>query len=219
MGKVVCLLSGGIDSAVTSAIAKSRGYEVYTITFDYGQRHRKEMKCAEEIAKWLGAKHKVIKADLRQIGGSALTDNIQIPDEYEGMPPTYVPARNTIFLSYALAYAEVIDADAIFIGVNAVDYSGYPDCREEYIKAFQNMANLATKRGVEGKEIKIEAPILYLTKGEIIRKGIELGVPFEKTWSCYRGGKKACGKCPSCLIRLKGFVEAGIEDPIEYESK
>jgi len=219
MGKVVCLLSGGIDSAVTSAIAKSRGYEVYTITFDYGQRHRKEMKCAEEIAKWLGAKHKVIKADLRQIGGSALTDNIQIPDEYEGMPPTYVPARNTIFLSYALAYAEVIDADAIFIGVNAVDYSGYPDCREEYIKAFQNMANLATKRGVEGKEIKIEAPILYLTKGEIIRKGIELGVPFEKTWSCYRGGKKACGKCPSCLIRLKGFVEAGTEDPIEYESK
>jgi len=219
MGKVVCLLSGGIDSAVTSAIAKSRGYEVYTITFDYGQRHRKEMKCAEEIAKWLGAKHKVIKADLRQIGGSALTDNIQIPDEYEGIPPTYVPARNTIFLSYALAYAEVIDADAIFIGVNAVDYSGYPDCREEYIKAFQNMANLATKRGVEGKEIKIEAPILYLTKGEIIRKGIELGVPFEKTWSCYRGGKKACGKCPSCLIRLKGFVEAGTEDPIEYESK
>ncbi|MEM1513586.1 MAG: 7-cyano-7-deazaguanine synthase QueC [Candidatus Thermoplasmatota archaeon] len=219
MGKVVCLLSGGIDSSVTSAIAKSRGYEVYTLTFDYGQRHKKEIRCAEEIAKWLNAKHKLIKADLRQIGGSALTDNIEIPEEYEGIPPTYVPARNTIFLSYALAYAEVIDADAIFIGANAVDYSGYPDCREEYIKAFQSMANLATKRSIEGKEIKIETPILYLTKGEIIKKGAELGVPFEKTWSCYKGGKKACGKCPSCKIRLKGFMEAGIEDPIEYESK
>ncbi|MBC7080990.1 MAG: 7-cyano-7-deazaguanine synthase QueC [Thermoplasmatales archaeon] len=219
MGKVVCLLSGGVDSAVASAIAKSRGYELYTLTFDYGQRHKKEIRCAGEIAKWLNSKHKLIKADLRQIGGSALTDNIEVPEEAEGIPPTYVPARNTIFLSYALAYAELIDANSIFIGANVVDYSGYPDCREEYLKAFQNMANLATKRGVEGKGIKIEAPILYLTKGEIIKKGLELGVPFEKTWSCYRGGKKACGRCSSCKIRLKGFNEAGIEDPIEYESK
>jgi len=199
--KAVCLISGGMDSAVAAAIAKEGGYEIYALSFDYGQRNRKELEASHQIAKWLGGRHKIIEANLRQIGGSALTDNIEVPEHGEGIPVTYVPARNTIFLSFALAYAEVIDADAIFIGVNAVDYSGYPDCRPEYIEAFQNMANLAIKRGVEGKPIKIVAPLLYMSKAEIVKKGMELGVPFEKTWSCYREGEKACGKCDSCRLR------------------
>ncbi|RLF47398.1 MAG: 7-cyano-7-deazaguanine synthase QueC [Thermoplasmata archaeon] len=215
--KAVCLISGGMDSAVAAAIAKHEGYKIYTVTFNYGQRNKKELETAKEIAKWLGAEHKILDVDLRQIGGSALTDNIEVPEEAEGIPVTYVPARNTIFLSFALAYAEVIDADYIFIGVNAVDYSGYPDCRPEYIEAFQKMANLATKRGVEGRPIKIKAPLLYLSKVEIVKKGYELGVPFEKTWSCYREGEKACGRCPSCKLRMKAFEEAGVRDPIEYE--
>ena len=215
--KAVCLISGGMDSAVAAAIAKKEGYEIYALSFNYGQRNRKELHAAKEIAKWLGAKHKIIEANLRQIGGSALTDDIEVPEHGEGIPITYVPARNTIFLSFALAYAEVIDADAIFIGVNAVDYSGYPDCRPEYIEAFQKMANLATKRGVEGRPIKIVAPLLYMSKAEIVKKGMELGVPFEKTWSCYREGEKACGRCDSCRLRLKAFKEAGYEDPLEYE--
>lgn len=217
--KAVCLLSGGMDSAVTSAIAKDEGYEIHALTFNYGQRNKKEIEAAKEIAKWLNAKHKILEVNLRQIGGSALTDNIEVPEHGEGIPPTYVPARNTIFLSFALAYAEVIDADAIFIGVNAIDYSGYPDCRPEYIKAFQNLANLATKRSVEGRPIKIITPLLYLSKAEIVRKGYELNVPFEKTWSCYREGGKACGRCDSCRLRLKAFKEAGLEDPLEYEFK
>ena len=217
--KAVCLLSGGMDSAVASAIAKKEGYEIYALSFDYGQRNKKELKAAGEIAKWLQAKHKIIKADLRQIGGSALTDDIEVPEHGEGIPVTYVPARNTVFLSFALAYGEVVDADAIFIGVNAVDYSGYPDCRPEYIEAFQNLANLATKRSIEKKPIKINAPLLYLSKAEIVKKGYELGVPFEKTWSCYREGEKACGRCDSCRLRLKAFKEAGFEDPLEYEVK
>lgn len=215
--KAVCLISGGMDSAVAAAIAKHEGYKIYTVIFNYGQRNKKELETAKEIAKWLGAEHKILDVDLRQIGGSALTDNIEVPEEAEGIPVTYVPARNTIFLSFALAYAEVIDADYIFIGVNAVDYSGYPDCRPEYIEAFQKMANLATKRGVEGRPIKIKAPLLYLSKVEIVKKGYELGVPFEKTWSCYREGEKACGRCPSCKLRMKAFEEAGVRDPIEYE--
>ncbi|KAA0013440.1 7-cyano-7-deazaguanine synthase QueC [Thermoplasmatales archaeon ex4484_30] len=213
----VCLLSGGMDSAVASAIAKEEGYKLHAITFDYGQRNKKEMESARQIAEWLKAVHKILKADLRQIGGSALTDEIEVPEEGRGIPPTYVPARNTIFLSYALAYAEVIEAEAIFIGVNSVDYSGYPDCRPEYIEAFQKLANLATKRGVEGYPVKIKAPLLYLSKVEIVKKGVELGVPFEKTWSCYRESEKACGRCDSCRLRMKAFEEAGIEDPIEYE--
>ena len=218
MGKIaVCLISGGIDSAVASAIAKHEGYEIHAITFNYGQRNRKEIEAAKEIARWLNAKHKLIEANLRQIGGSALTDNIEVPEEAHGIPVTYVPARNTIFLSYALAYAEVINADAIFIGVNAIDYSGYPDCRPEYIEAFQRLANLALKRSVEGNPVEIKTPLLYLTKAEIVRKGYELKVPFEKTWSCYRNEAKACGRCPSCKIRIKAFKDAGLEDPIEYE--
>ncbi len=217
MAKAVCLISGGMDSAVAAAIAKREGYEIYAITFNYGQRNKKEMEAAREIAKWLNAHHKILEVNLRQIGGSALTDEIEVPEEAEGIPPTYVPARNTIFLSFALAYAEVIDADYIFIGVNAVDYSGYPDCRPEYLEAFQKMADLALKRSVEGRPIKIKAPLLYLSKAEIVKKGYELGVPFEKTWSCYREGDKACGRCPSCKLRLKAFKEAGLRDPIEYE--
>ena len=213
----VCLLSGGMDSAVASAIAKSEGYILHAITFDYGQRNKKEMEAACKIAEWLGAEHKILKADLRQIGGSALTDEIEVPEKGEGIPVTYVPARNTIFLSYALAYAEVMDAEAIFIGVNSVDYSGYPDCRPEYLEAFQKMADLALKRSVEGKPIKIKAPLLYLPKAEIVKRGIELGVPFEKTWSCYREGEKHCGRCPACKLRKKAFKEANVEDPTEYE--
>jgi len=215
--KAVCLISGGMDSAVAAAIAKSEGYKIYAITFNYGQKNKKEIEAAKEIAKWLGAEHKILDVNLRQIGGSALTDNIEIPEEAKGIPPTYVPARNTIFLSFALAYAEVIDADYVFIGVNAVDYSGYPDCRPEYIEAFQRMANLALKRSIEGRPIKIKAPLLYLSKAEIAKRGYKLRVPFEKTWSCYREGEKACGRCPSCKLRMKAFEEAGVRDPIEYE--
>ncbi|HDN95436.1 MAG TPA: 7-cyano-7-deazaguanine synthase QueC [Thermoplasmatales archaeon] len=217
MEKAVCLISGGMDSAVSAAIAKNEGYEIYAITFNYGQRNKKEMESAKEIAKWLNAKHKILEVNLRQIGGSALTDNIEVPEETYGIPITYVPARNTIFLSFALAYAEVIDADYIYIGVNAIDYSGYPDCRPEYLEAFQKMADLALKRSVEGRPIKIKAPLLYLSKAEIVKKGIELGVPFEKTWSCYREGEKHCGRCPSCKLRKKAFKEANVEDPTEYE--
>jgi len=217
MEKAVCLISGGMDSAVSAAIAKNEGYEIYAITFNYGQRNKKEMESATEIAKWLNAKHKILEVNLRQIGGSALTDNIEVPEETYGIPITYVPARNTIFLSFALAYAEVIDADYIYIGVNAIDYSGYPDCRPEYLEAFQKMADLALKRSVEGRPIKIKAPLLYLSKAEIVKKGIELGVPFEKTWSCYREGEKHCGRCPSCKLRKKAFKEANVEDPTEYE--
>jgi 7-cyano-7-deazaguanine synthase len=222
--KAVCLLSGGLDSCIAAAIAANKGYEIYALSFDYGQRHRRELESAIKIAKFLKAKeHKTIKCDLREIGGSALTDDIDVPERKEEdisasiIPITYVPARNTIFLSYALAYAEVIKADAIFIGANSIDYSGYPDCRPEYFKAYQSMADLATKRGVEGNLIKIETPLINLTKAEIIKKGIELNAPLELTWSCYKGKEKACGKCDSCLLRLKGFREAGYEDPIEYE--
>ncbi|HEC75743.1 MAG TPA: 7-cyano-7-deazaguanine synthase QueC [Thermoplasmatales archaeon] len=215
--KAVCLISGGMDSAVASAIAKKEGYEIHALTFNYGQRNRKEIESAKKIAEWLGGKHKIIDVNLRQIGGSALTDEIEVPEEAHGIPLTYVPARNTIFLSFALAYAEVIDADSIFIGVNSVDYSGYPDCRPEYIEAFQKMANLALKRSVEGRPIKIKTPLLYFSKAEIVKKGYEMHVPFEKTWSCYRERERACGKCPSCKLRIEAFKEAGVRDPIEYE--
>ncbi|ADD08468.1 7-cyano-7-deazaguanine synthase QueC [Candidatus Aciduliprofundum boonei] len=221
--KAVVLLSGGLDSSTVLAIALEMGYDVHALSFDYGQRHSRELESAKKIARYFNVPHKIIKIDLRQIGGSALTDNIEVPERQvedieKEIPITYVPARNTILLSLALGYAEVIDADAIFYGANAIDYSGYPDCRPEYVEAFERVANLGTKRGVEGKPIKIIAPIIHMTKAEIIKKGMELGVPYELTWSCYRGEKKACGKCDSCLLRLKGFMEAGYEDPLDYET-
>ncbi len=221
--KAVVLLSGGLDSSTVLAIALEMGYDVHALSFDYGQRHSRELKSAKKIARYFNVPHKIIKIDLRQIGGSALTDNIEVPERQvedieKEIPITYVPARNTILLSLALGYAEVIDADAIFYGANAIDYSGYPDCRPEYVEAFERVANLGTKRGVEGKPIKIIAPIIHMTKAEIIKKGMELGVPYELTWSCYKGEKKACGKCDSCLLRLKGFMEAGYEDPLDYET-
>jgi 7-cyano-7-deazaguanine synthase len=222
--KAVCLISGGLDSCVTAYIAKKEGYDIYTLTFNYGQRHKKEIESAKNIASLLKAKkHIVFDIDLGKFEGSSLTDKSLIPEKNHSLdeigkaiPSTYVPARNTIFLSIALAYAESVDASTIFIGATSTDYSGYPDCRPKYIEAFQKMANLATKKGIEGKSIVIKAPLLLMNKAGIIAEGKKLGVPFEKTWSCYLGGKKACGRCDSCLLRLKGFKEAGLIDPIEY---
>lgn len=224
--RAVVLLSGGLDSCVAGTIAKCEGYETYALTIDYGQRHAREVQAAENVARALRAKeHKTVKIDLSSIGGSALTDpDIDVPmdrddDEMAGeIPATYVPARNTIFLSLGLAYAETIEAQAVFIGANAVDYSGYPDCRPEYIEAFQEMAKLATKQGVEGKPVKIAAPLIEWTKARIVQEGVNLRAPLKHTWSCYMGGEKACGRCDSCLLRLRGFREAGQEDPLEYEA-
>ncbi|MCH7624087.1 MAG: 7-cyano-7-deazaguanine synthase QueC [Nitrospinae bacterium] len=225
----IVLLSGGLDSATTIAIAKDKGFQTVTLSFDYGQRHRIELDRAREISKRIGAlEHKVVKIDLRQFGGSALTDAIDVPahrSDHEmagGIPITYVPARNTIFLSYALAYAEVSDAHDIFIGVTAVDYSGYPDCRPEFISAYETMPNLATKAGVEGKQrLKIHTPLIDLTKAQIIQKGLQLGVDYSLTHSCYDPDDKgmACGVCDSCQLRLKGFREAGVDDPVEYRTR
>ena len=222
MKRAVVLLSGGVDSTTTMAIARSEGYDVYAMSFDYGQRHVTELERARSIAESMGAKkHLVINADLTEIGGSALTSVIDVPKAAPSsteIPITYVPARNTIFLSFALGWAEVLEADAIFIGANAVDYSGYPDCRPEYIKAFEDMANLATKVSVEGKiRFRIHVPLIDLTKADIIRKGAELGVDYSLTWSCYdpveeEGAYVPCGRCDSCVIRAKGFEEAGIKD-------
>ena len=222
--KAVCLISGGIDSCVSACIAKNEGFEIYGLTFNYGQRHKKEIQQAKKIATILNVKdHIVLDIDLVKFGGSSLTDkskNIVLDRKAEeigtSIPSTYVPARNTIFLSFGLSYAEAIDADAVFIGATSTDYSGYPDCRPEYIKAFQKMANLATKRGVEGNPILIKAPLLYFSKSEIIKKGFELGAPLNETWSCYLGDKRACGRCDSCILRLKGFKEAGLKDEINY---
>ncbi|HMK55534.1 MAG TPA: 7-cyano-7-deazaguanine synthase QueC [Dissulfurispiraceae bacterium] len=236
MKRAVVLLSGGVDSSTSLAIAKAEGHELYAISFDYGQRHRIELESAGRVASSLGVtRHLVTRFDMRAIGGSALTDNIDVPksqesgvrsrkseEKQEVIPVTYVPARNTIFLSFALAWAEVLRAQDIFIGANAVDYSGYPDCRPEYLKAFETMANLATKIAVEGAiRFSIRAPLLSLTKSEIIKKGAALGLDYSLTWSCYdpqpsgmgRIGYKACGRCDSCLFRKKGFDEAGIADP------
>ena len=224
--RAVVLSSGGIDSTTALAIARAEGYEVYSISFRYGQRHALELDAAQKVAKTLGAKeHLIMDVDLSKIGGSALTDNIEVPknqnekERQEEIPVTYVPARNTVFLSLALAWAEVLAASDIFIGVNAVDYSGYPDCRPEFIEAFERMANLATKAGVEGKtELVINAPLIHMTKAEIIQRGIELGIDYGITHSCYDPTPegKACGKCDSCLLRKKGFHEAGIVDPTIY---
>ena len=220
--KAVVLLSGGLDSATTLAIAINKGYECYALSFEYGQRHASEITAAKRVTSALNVKsHKIITIDLAQIGGSALTDSdIEIPESHtEGIPITYVPARNTIFLSYALAWAEVIESNDIFIGVNAVDYSGYPDCRPEYIAAFQKTAQLATKASVEGQAIRIHTPLIDLTKAEIIKKGIELDVDYSLTISCYQADDlgRACGRCESCLFRKEGFAAAGIDDPTRYK--
>ena len=225
--KAVVLLSGGIDSTTTLAIAKNMGFAIYALSFRYGQRHEVELEAAERIARQFDtAEHLIVDIDLRRIGGSALTADIAIPKSRsikqmgKDIPVTYVPARNTIFLSYALAWAETIKAFDIFIGVNALDYSGYPDCRPEYIAAYEKMANLATKAGVEGKQrLKIHTPLIKMTKAQIIHKGIELGVDYSQTHSCYDPSAEgvACGECDSCLLRLKGFRDAGVNDPGRYK--
>lgn len=225
MKKAVVLISGGLDSATTAAVAKWEGYDVYALSFDYGQRHARELESARAVAKSLGAvDHLTISFDMRKIGASALTDDIEVPldrstDEMSSsIPVTYVPARNTIFLAFALSYAESIGAEDIFIGVNQLDYSGYPDCRSEFIEAFEKMAALATKAGVEGQSrFHIRTPLIQMTKAQIIRRGLELGVEYSITWSCYQGGEHACGRCDSCKLRLAGFTEAGAKDPLEYE--
>jgi len=228
MKRAVILLSGGIDSTTTLSIAIAEGYEVYALSFDYGQRHQIETEAARRVAKSLGVKeHCVAKIDLHIFGGSALTDDIEVPKQRSeteiahGIPITYVPARNTIFLAYALAWAEVSKARDIFLGVNAIDYSGYPDCRPEFIEAFENLANLATKAGVECRRFQIHTPLIKLSKADIIRKAVELGVDLSLTHSCYDPTLEglACGECDSCLLRLKGFCEAGIKDPIRYATK
>ena len=228
MKRAVILLSGGVDSTTTLAIALAEGYEAYALSFDYGQRHQIETAAAHRVADSLGSKeHRVAKIDLHIFGGSALTDEIDVPKRRsakeitDGIPITYVPARNSIFLGYALAWAEVIPADDIFLGVNAIDYSGYPDCRPEFIAAFANLANLGTKAGVEGRRFQIHTPLIKFSKADIIRKAVELGVDLSLTHSCYDPSPEglACGECDSCLLRLKGFREAGITDPIRYAKK
>ena len=219
--RAVILLSGGLDSATVVAMARAEGYSCYTMSFDYGQRHRAELDAAARVARDLGViDHKVIGLNLDGIGGSALTDSsIDVPEApSEGIPVTYVPARNTVFLSLALGWAEVLDAQDIFIGVNAVDYSGYPDCRPEFVEAFEVMANLATKAGVEGKPFSIKAPLQNLSKAQIVQAGIQLGVDYSLTVSCYQADDqgRACGKCDSCRLRADGFAAAGIKDPTRY---
>jgi 7-cyano-7-deazaguanine synthase len=224
--KAVVLLSGGLDSATVLALASEQGYETYALSFRYGQRHVWELEAAKRVAEAGGAKlHKIAEIDLRAFGGSALTSEIAVPkgrdvaEMSHGIPITYVPARNTIFLSFALAWAEVLGASDVFIGVNALDYSGYPDCRPEFIEAYEKMANLATKAGVEGHQnLKIHTPLMKLTKGEIIAEGLRLGVDYGLTSSCYDPSPEGqpCGQCDSCLLRKKGFHENGMEDPLKY---
>jgi 7-cyano-7-deazaguanine synthase len=219
--RAVILVSGGLDSTTVLAMARSQGFACYTLSFDYGQRHSAELLAAARVSQSLGdVEHKVVKLNLDSIGGSALTDtSIAVPEEEtEGIPVTYVPARNTVFLSIALGWAEVLGADDIFIGVNAVDYSGYPDCRPEYIAAFEDMANLATRSAVEGQRLTIRTPLMDMGKGDIIRAGIALGVDYGQTVSCYQATREglACGRCDSCRLRRQGFSDAGVEDPTGY---
>ncbi|MED5238037.1 MAG: 7-cyano-7-deazaguanine synthase QueC [Pseudomonadota bacterium] len=222
MKNAVVLLSGGLDSATCLAIARDQGYQCHTIAFDYGQRTRAELDAAARVSAALGARsHRVVELGMGNIGGSALTDHsIDVPEDGgDGIPVTYVPARNTVFLSLALGLAEVLDAQAIFIGVNAVDYSGYPDCRPAFIEAFQNMANLATKAGVEGRPMTVETPLMHLSKAQIIREGVALGLDYGLTVSCYQADPQgnACGKCDSCRLRRLGFEEALVKDPTNYQ--
>lgn len=221
--QAVILLSGGLDSTTVAAIARSEGYNLRAMAFDYGQRHGRELESARAVSEYLGCEEfVVVSLSLALWGGSALTADIEVPKSRNAeamqaeIPVTYVPARNTLFIAYALSYAEATDAEAIFIGVNAVDYSGYPDCRPEYIAKYQELIDLATKKTVEGGRIELKAPLSGLGKGQIIQLGVKLGAPYHLTWSCYEGGDKACGACDSCQLRLRGFAEAGIEDPIEY---
>jgi 7-cyano-7-deazaguanine synthase len=224
--RAVVLLSGGVDSATAAAVARQQGFEIHALTFRYGQRHERELDAARKVAVSLGAaSHRVLEFDLRAIGGSALTDSIEVPKRRSageighGIPSTYVPARNTIFLSFALALAERLEAENIFFGANQLDYSGYPDCRDEYIRAFEAMANLATRAGVEGRcRIKINAPLIHMSKALIVKQGVALGVDYALTWSCYdpEPDGRACGLCDSCQLRKNGFVAAGLVDPIPY---
>ena len=221
--KAVVLVSGGLDSSTVLALALQQGYRCYTLSFDYGQRHRSELEAAKRVSELMKVEeHKIVRLDLGTIGGSALTDTtIDVPEqETAGIPVTYVPARNTVFLSIALGWAEVLEADTIFLGVNAVDYSGYPDCRPEYISSFEAMANLATRAGVEGKKLSIQAPLIDMTKGEIVSAGASLGIDYSQTVSCYQASIEglACGKCDSCRLRIEGFNQAGISDPTRYKN-
>ncbi len=221
--KAVVLLSGGLDSSTVTAMAKEKGYEVYALTMIYGQRHDREIESARMIADHLNVKeHKITELPPGMFSGSSLTFDSEIPlerdiDRIGSIPSTYVPARNLVFLSIAVSWAESLDADAVFIGVNEIDYSGYPDCRPEFIEAFRIAQKLATKRGIEGRQIEIITPIISMTKADIIREGKRLGLDFALTWSCYSGGEKACGKCDTCNFRLKGFKDAGLKDPLLYE--
>lgn len=223
--RAVVLLSGGLDSSTTLAIAQSQGFECYALSFSYGQRHSIELEAAKRIAERAGvAKHVIVDLDLRAIGGSALTDEIDVPKDRSddemasGVPVTYVPARNTVFISIGVGYAEVLKADHLFLGVTSVDYSGYPDCRPEYIAKWEELAPLATQRGVEGAKLNIETPLMYLTKADIVKRGIDLGVDYSITLSCYDPSPsgEACGRCDTCSLRLKGFAEAGVRDPAPY---
>lgn len=221
--KAVALLSGGMDSIVAAAMVAQDGYEIYALTVSYGQRHAREIECSKLLAKWLEVrKHEIIELPIAKLLKSALTDPVaDVASDAEmigrKIPSTYVPARNTMLLSIALAWAESLGADAIIIGANSIDYSGYPDCRPEFIEAFQNLMGTATRRGVEGRPIRVLAPLITLSKGDIVHNGMELKVPFEHTWSCYRGGSSPCGECESCLLRKKGFESVGIRDPAEKE--
>ena len=220
--KAVVLVSGGLDSATCLAIAKSQGYCCYAISFDYGQRSKSELNAAKKVAVAAEVvEHKIVELNIGELGGSALTDeNIEVPeDAAESIPDTYVPARNTVFLSFALAWAEVLSANSIFIGVNALDYSGYPDCRPEFIAAFQKLVNLATKTGVQGGRISVETPLIDLSKAEIIKSGVNLGIDYAYTVSCYQADDRgaACGKCDSCRFRMQGFAAAGVADPTQYQ--
>jgi len=221
--KAVVLVSGGLDSSTVLALALQQGYRCYTLSFDYGQRHRSELEAAKRVSEFMKVEeHKIVRLDLGTIGGSALTDTtIDVPEQKTvGIPVTYVPARNTVFLSIALGWAEVLEADTIFLGVNAVDYSGYPDCRPEYISSFEAMANVATRAGVEGNKLSIQAPLIDMTKSEIISAGTSLGVDYSQTVSCYQASIEglACGKCDSCRLRIEGFNQADISDPTRYKN-
>lgn len=226
--KAIVLLSGGMDSSTVAYMVKAEGYSIYPLNFNYGQRNRKEIQASQNIAKFLGTELKTLEIDLRQIGGSALTDSsIPVPENRQEIiagdvtvneiPVSYVPFRNTILLSFAIAYAEVLEAEAVAIGANAIDYSGYPDCRPEYFEAMQKVAELGSKAGVLGNKIKILTPVLHMSKADIVARGIELGVPYEDSWSCYQDKELACGRCDSCLLRIKAFHANNMMDPLQYD--